>query len=193
MAKRAKEKKGTHKKSAKKGAKKGGKKPPKKMRPLDHDEPIVVDNGPVSISNGLTEVTLKGGGKRAERQFTKFEKLIVEKTDQYGMSLPTEEFHLDEDGSVTFHLLDPSTNKRDKIRVNRFGFPKNNVRLESSFDLFEFEDPQKKKLKMKANAMARLTVIDADGTDGAITVTLADNQDSFLFSAVKATVKPVKL
>jgi hypothetical protein len=187
MAKRAKVKKRT----AKKAVKKAVRKPRKQFKVLDHDEPIVVDNGPVSISNRDAVVTLKRNGKRAERRCTEFGKLIVEKKDTSGMSLPDETFPLKADGTVNFLLFDPNSNKRDKIKVNRFG--SDSARLESSTDLFEeFEDDQRKKLKMKGNAMARLTVIDADGTNGPITVILADANNNFLFGSVTATIWPVK-
>ncbi len=182
MAKRASVKKATYKKAVKKQVKK----PRKQFKVLDHDEPIIVDNGPVLISNRDAVVKLKGGGKRAERNFNKFTKLIVEKTKD-GMTV-TDKFTLAEDGKVTFHLFDPDKKKSDTIEVERFGF--DNVRLESGFDLFEFENNQSKKLKMKGNTMARLIVISAVGTNGAITVILADGDNKFLFDSVKATVCP---
>ncbi len=195
MAKRAKVKKGAAKKAAKKATKKVVKKSGKRLinpaKPLDHDEPIVVDNGPIVITNGEVLVTLKSNGKKAERLCSSFDKLTVAKKDMQGMSLPVEEFRLNANGSVNFHLFDPRTRKRDKIKVNRFGF--DSARLESNIDLFEFADPQTKRtLKMKANAMARLTVIDADGTDGPIIVVLVDAMNNFLFSSVVATIWPVK-
>jgi hypothetical protein len=188
MAKRARVKKGTDKKSVKKSAKKPG----KKFGPRGHDEPIVVDNGPVSIDNGVAVVTLKSGGKKAERKFTKFEKLIVEKTDQAGSPLPKEMDDLAEDGSITFHLFDSYTGKSDTIKIKRIGVFRDGARLESSFDLFEFEDNLKKKLKMKGNSQARLTAVSADGTAGAILKVFVDANNDFLFSAVTVTVKPVR-
>jgi hypothetical protein len=188
MAKRAKAKKATYKKAVKKAVTK----PRKQFKVFDHDEPIIVDNGPVLISNRNAVVTLKGGGKKAERRFTKFAKLIVEKTDHAGSTLPTETDDLAEDGSITFHLFDSSTGKSDTIKIKRIGLFKDGVRLESSFDLFEFEDNLKKKLKMKGNSQARLTAVSADGKAGAILKIFVDANNDFLFTAVTVTVEAAK-
>jgi|SoiMethySBSTD1v2_1073268.scaffolds.fasta_scaffold13235_3 hypothetical protein len=182
MAKRARVKKATYKKAVKKA----DKKPRKQFKVLDHDEPIVVDNGPVLIANGEAVVKLKGGGKRAERNFNVFKKLIVKKIKN-GMT-DTEVFTLAEDGKVTFHLFDPDKKKSDTIEVERFPF--DNVGLESTLDLFEFQDAQKKKLKMKGNTKARLTFIFAVGTDTVHKIRLADDENKFLYDSVKATVCP---
>lgn len=150
---------------------------------LDHDEPIVIDNGPVrfEFKKKLTKVN----GKEWKRDFTKFNHLLIETETQAGTRdiashplLPNEKINIDLD-TATFS--DP-----EQVTFSRSG---DKLTMKVRDTDFELEGSSNSKLKPSKDL--RITAL--RGNKGKLLLTFVEPNGSggqvYLYKSVKVLLK----